>query len=158
MLGGIGGVNVDADPNNNRLPYDDRFVTNSIDTSYATGINFSKMKAWAFRHRRLRTGRWLSAEIDHGLSISTGQPASMPMARRSTSWNSLFGLKNWQFSQELQLVGQTLDNKLKFVLGGYYFKERSHMNDYVTFDQGLIQIDGPNYRHQELCFLRAGRL
>lgn len=58
-----------------------------------------------------------------------------------------FGLKNWQFSQELQLIGQTMDNRLKFVLGGYYFKERSFLNDYVTFDQGIIQIYGPNLLH-----------
>ncbi len=146
MLGGIGGVNVDADPNNNRLPYDDRFVTNSIDTSYATGINFSKMKAWG-----------LSATVDY--ELADGLSLKSITGYRDLDWatgldadgsplNILefsFGLKNWQFSQELQLVGQTLDNKLKFVLGGYYFKERSHMNDYVTFDQGLIQIDGPNY-------------
>lgn len=57
MIGGIGGANVDADPFNDRLPYDDRFLTDSIDTSYATGINFSKMKAWG-----------LSANIDFDLA------------------------------------------------------------------------------------------
>ncbi|MEE9552624.1 MAG: TonB-dependent receptor, partial [Gammaproteobacteria bacterium] len=39
----LGGANVDADPNNDRLPYDDRFITSDIDTSFAAGSNYSVM-------------------------------------------------------------------------------------------------------------------
>jgi len=146
QLGGIGGVNVDADPNNDRLTYDDRFLTGSVDTSYATGINFSKMKAWGLSANiDYELTDWLSVKSITGyrdLDWATGLDADgSPLQTLEFS----FGLKNWQFSQEVQLVGQALDDKLKFVLGGYYFKERSHMNDFVTFDQGIIQIDGPNY-------------
>ena len=42
----IFGVNVDANPGNNRLPYDNRFVTTDRDTTYATGNNFSKLTNW----------------------------------------------------------------------------------------------------------------
>ena len=60
FLGGIGGlntifdnptvfgVNTDANPANNRLPYDNRFVTNNVDTSYANGNNYSKLKSYGF--------------------------------------------------------------------------------------------------------------
>jgi iron complex outermembrane receptor protein len=43
-LPAIYGVNADNNPDNNRLPYDNRFVTNNIDTSYANGNNFNKLK------------------------------------------------------------------------------------------------------------------
>jgi len=33
--------------------------------------------------------------------------------------------KQWQFSQELQLTGKTLDDRLSYVLGAYYFKEKA---------------------------------
>ena len=50
-----------------------------------------------------------------------------------------------QFSQELQLLGTNLlDHKLNFVLGAYYFKESGDLHDYVIFDEGLLQVDGPN--------------
>lgn len=148
LLGGIGSANVDGDPNNDRLPYDDRFVTDSIDTSYATGINFSKMKAWGLAANiDYEVNDWLSIKSITGyrdLDWATGLDADgSPIRVLEFS----FGLENWQFSQEVQLVGQALDDRLKFVLGAYYFKERSFLNDYVTFDQGIIQIYGPNLLH-----------
>lgn len=145
MLGSIAGVNVDGDPFNDRLTYSDAFLTDDVDTSYATGLNFSKMTAWG-------TSLTLDYELSDYLSVKsiTGY--------RDLDWGTgldadgspirilefSFGLKNWQFSEELQLTGQLLDDRLKFVLGGYYFKERSKLNDYVTFDQGIFEIFGPN--------------
>ena len=145
MLGSIAGVNVDGDPFNDRLTYSDAFLTDDVDTSYATGLNFSKMTAWG-------TSLTLDYEVSDYLSVKsiTGY--------RDLDWGTgldadgspirilefSFGLKNWQFSEELQLTGQLLDDRLKFVLGGYYFKERSKLNDYVTFDQGIFEIFGPN--------------
>jgi iron complex outermembrane receptor protein len=49
-----------------------------------------------------------------------------------------------QFSQELQLTGTALEKKLKYVLGAYYFTESGDLHDYVTFAEGLLQVDGPN--------------
>ena len=42
----INGVNVDADPTNDRLPYDDRFVHPDTDKTYATGNNYSKFEGY----------------------------------------------------------------------------------------------------------------
>ena len=39
---------------------------------------------------------------------------------------------------------RTLDDKLNFALGGYYFYEAGHLHDYVIFPGGLLMIDGPN--------------
>jgi iron complex outermembrane receptor protein len=44
---------------------------------------------------------------------------------------------------ELQLTGKALDNHLTYVLGAYAFKESGDLHDYVIFDQGLLQVDGP---------------
>jgi len=37
-----------------------------------------------------------------------------------------------------------LDGRLNFVLGAYYFEEKGNLRDHVVFDEGLLQVDGPN--------------
>lgn len=156
-LGGIGGlnsifdnptvfgVNVDADPNNDRLPYDNRFVTNDIDTSYANGNNYSKLKSY---------GGSGTIEFD----LSDTMMLKSITAYRELHWNvgmdidgsplnflhTSFTMNQYQFSQEVQLNGSALDKKLNYVLGAYFFKEGGDLHDYVTFAEGLLQVDGPN--------------
>jgi iron complex outermembrane recepter protein len=139
------GVNTDANPSNNRLPYDNRFVTPSIDTSYANGNNYSKLKSYGF-----------SGVIDFALSDDVSLKSIT--AFRKIDWNvgtdldasplnflhTSFTTNQKQFSQELQLNGHALDKKLNYVLGAYYFKESGNLHDYVTFAEGLLQVDGPN--------------
>lgn len=145
MLGSIAGANVDNDPTNDRITYDQRFVNTDIDESFATGMNFSRMTAWG-----------VSATLDYELTDTLAIKSIT--GYRDLEWGTgldadnspvrilefSFGLENWQFSQELQLTGSLLDDRLQFVLGGYYFKEDSFLNDYVTFDQGIFEIFGPN--------------
>lgn len=156
-IGGIGGqtsifdnptvygVNVDADPRNNRLPYDNRFVTNDVDTSYANGNNYSKLKSY---------GGSLTLSYDLADTVTLKSITGY----REIKWNvgtdldgsplnflhTSFTTNQWQFSQELQLLGSALDKKLNYVLGAYYFKEAGDLHDYVTFAEGLLQVDGPN--------------
>ncbi len=139
------GVNSDANPNNNRLPYDNRFVTNSLDTSYANGNNYSKLKTYGG-----------SLTLDYDLSDSVAIKSIT--AYRELHWNvgmdidgsplnflhTSFTMNQKQFSQELQLLGSAMDKKLNYVLGAYYFKESGDLHDYVTFAEGLLQVDGPN--------------
>ncbi len=56
-----------------------------------------------------------------------------------------FIVKQEQWSQELQLSGTALDDKLNFVFGGYAFQEKGDLRDFVTFSQGLLQVDGPGF-------------
>lgn len=144
-LPSIYGVNADANPNNNRLPYDNRFVTNSIDTSYANGNNFSKMKSYGG-----------SATIDYDLAEN--MTIKSVTAYRELHWkagmdldgspldflHTSFEMNQKQFSEELQLTGKAMDKKLNYVLGAYYFTESGNLHDYVTFAEGLLQVDGPN--------------
>lgn len=146
LIGGIGSVNVDSDPTNDRLPYDSRYLLADKDKSYADGLSFSRMRNWG-----------LSANID--FELADWATLKSITGYRDLSWESgqdidgspvralegSFSLQNWQFSQELQLTGELMDKKLEYVVGAYYFKEHSFLRDYVTFDQGLLEIFGPNY-------------
>jgi iron complex outermembrane receptor protein len=142
----LAGVNADGNPNNDLLPWDNRFITNNRDTTYATGNNFSHLRNWGF------TG---TAEIDinpttllksitsyrksHWLSGLDGDGSPVNMSTYG------FDQRQQQFSQELQLVGSALDQKLHYVLGGYYFRETGFLNDYVISGEGIYVIDGPNW-------------
>src|SRR3546814_15687157 len=47
-LPALAGANADADPANNRLPIDNRFVTGSLNRGYGTGINFTNTRNFGF--------------------------------------------------------------------------------------------------------------
>jgi iron complex outermembrane recepter protein len=142
----LAGVNADGNPNNDLLPYDNRFITNSRDTSFANGNNFSRLRNW---------GLTLNSEVD----LSDDVLLKSITAYRKSNWKSgldgdgsplnistySFEQRQQQFSQELQLVGSALDDKLKYVLGAYYFRESGFLNDYVISGEGIYVIDGPNY-------------
>jgi iron complex outermembrane recepter protein len=144
-LPSIFGVNADANPNNNRLPYDNRFLTNSVDTSYANGNNYSRLKSY---------GGSATLEFD----ISDAATIKSITAYRKLAWHTgmdldgsplnflhtSFEMNQKQFSQEFQLLGSAMDKKLNYVLGAYYFKESGNLHDWVTFAEGLLQVDGPN--------------
>ena len=144
-LPALSGVNVDGNPNNNRLPYDSRFETGDIDTTYATGNSFSKLKNWGVAG----TVDWTlspdaalkSITAYRKLHWDTGMDLDgSPLSELATS----FDMPQHEFSQELQLIGKAIDDRLDYVLGAYYFKEGGHLHDYVTFADGTLQVDGPN--------------
>ncbi len=142
----LAGVNADSNPNNDLLPWDKRFITNNRDTSYATGNNFSKLRNWGF------TG---IAEFDitedalvksitsfrksHWVSGLDGDGSPINMSTYS------FDQTQQQFSQEVQLVGSSLDDKLNYVAGAYFFRESGFLADYVISGEGIYVIDGPNW-------------
>lgn len=145
VLPALAGVNVDANPNNNRLPYDSRWISANKDLSYATGNSFSDMKVYGFTGvLDLDVSETLALKSITGyrnISWSSGLDLdNSPMAILEPS----FSLSQNQFSQEVQLIGSALDKRLNFVLGGYYFREEGKMRDFVTFSEGLLQIIGPN--------------
>ena len=146
LLSSLAGVNRDADPTNDRLPWDGRFITGDPDTSYATGPTLNKLQAWG-----------VSGNLE--LDVAEGLMLRSISAFRKTNWTAgtdvdgsplsmlelTFTQNQEQFSEELQLLGSDLlDGKLNFVLGAYYFEEKGDLHDYVVFDEGLLQVDGPN--------------
>lgn len=144
----LASANVDGDTTNNRLPWDSRWITTDPDRSYATGNSFSKMKSWG-----------ISATIDASLSdaldlrsisgyrrliFNAGLDAdNSPLQMLEVSQS----IRQRQISQELQLIGHALNEKLRFVLGGFYFDEKASEDDFATIAQGLLQIEGPLSLH-----------
>jgi iron complex outermembrane recepter protein len=140
------GANVDDNPNNNRLPIDERYITGDPDTTYATGSNFSILDAWG----TALTVDWsLGDSIDfksitsfRKLEASFGVDNSgAPLILVDTS----FYTEQKQYSQELQLTGKAFDDKLDWVTGLYYFKEEGMLLDTPIFAAGLVQVYGPNF-------------
>ena len=139
------GVNVDGNPLNNYLPLDNRFQTGNIDTSYATGNSFSQLKNWGL----VSTLDWA---LGHGMNLKwingyrdlhwdTGMDLDgSPEVALHTS----FDMPQHQVSEELQLNGVAVDNRLNYAVGAYYFREAGHLHDYVPFPYGLLIVDGPN--------------
>lgn len=101
-----------------------RFVTGDIDTTFAGGPNQSDFDLWGVN---------LTMEYDLGnvtlksISAYRDQKSTIEFDFDATP-HEVLGLTNnidvWQASQELQLVGSVLDDRLKFTLGAFYLKEK----------------------------------
>jgi iron complex outermembrane receptor protein len=50
-----------------------------------------------------------------------------------------------QISQEIQIGGTAVDDRLSWLAGLYYFQEDGDLTDFVTFPGGLLQIFGENF-------------
>jgi iron complex outermembrane receptor protein len=133
-------------PSTTRLLYGSAVTnTGNIDTTYANGQNFDKLDSYgtaitvdwdmsnAFKFRSITSSRrlhWAS-----GLDAD-GSPINF--------FELSFAEGQHQVSQELQLIGDLFESKLKLVAGLYYFDEGGYIHDFVTFGGGLLQVDGPN--------------
>ncbi|MEN7538247.1 TonB-dependent receptor [Aurantiacibacter flavus] len=142
----LGSVNVDGDPNNDMLVWNDRFISSDWDESFATGINFSKTETWG-----------LSANLAYDLSDQITLRSIT--GYRELSWRSGFDADNSpgsfftvsnmadqsQFSQELQLLGNfdIGTSQLDLVLGAYYFEEEANALDHVAIGAGIWTAEGP---------------
>lgn len=136
----LGGANVDADPFNDRLLASEQFITDDIDTTYATGVNYARVKAWglagtaeyelsdAFTLKSITAFRDLDAAIGQDVD---GMP--LEISDISTA------IRDEQFSQELQLNYSLFDNRAKGTMGVYYFDESNTNEEKAIFGQGLGQ-------------------
>ncbi|WP_428155919.1 TonB-dependent receptor [Brevundimonas sp.] len=141
---GVGSVNVDADPTNDRLPFDTRFVTTDPDKSYATGNSFSRITSY---------GAALTLDYD----LNDFASVKSITAYRSLDWATGTDLDNsplpflepsftqeqTQFSQELQLIGTALDEAVNYAVGLYYFHESGSEGNIATVGHGMFQSDAP---------------
>jgi len=104
--------------------FDASFITPDLDTTFATGPNGTDLEIY---------GGALTLALDVGFgelkSITAYRETSGSFARDAdgsplavTETNN-FDYQQEQFSQELQLTGSVLDDRLKFAIGGYYFDE-----------------------------------
>ncbi len=140
------GINTTPDASRHELLYTNQFITGNPDTTYATGNNFSRLRNFGFT---------LNAELDVAPNILlksiTGYRNSKWLSGLDADGSPLnilhpsFDQRQHQLSQEFQLVGSGLNDRLKFVVGAYFFNEKGSLLDLVSFAQGAVQIDGPNW-------------
>ena len=120
------------------IPYDNRFIapgnyrTYSSFTNPLTGERFKPQS----RSREYGFAGTIDLELNDNLKLKTitgyrnlrmvfsydsdGSPLALI--------NQLNTVKSDQFSQEVQLLGKSFDDKLDWVVGGYYFKGNSSYN------------------------------
>jgi iron complex outermembrane receptor protein len=127
------------------LLYGDQFIAPSIDQTYASGNNFSRMRNyggslsldWSLGGASIKSVtayrelHWQSAQDEDG--------SPLPILQTS------FDENQHQFSEELQATGKAFADRLSYVFGVYYFNEGGNIHDLVDFPGGLLQIDGQNF-------------
>jgi len=126
-----------------RLPFGNQFITGNPDLSYGVGPNFDKMDQFG----TAVTADWELPGGQHLKSItgyrkldwSVGlEPSASPVIMNE-GW---FAQTQHQISEELQLTGVALNDRLKYSAGLYYFDEQGAEADYVLIGAGLLQIQG----------------
>ncbi|CAN5154717.1 TonB-dependent receptor [soil metagenome] len=125
----------------NTACYNDRVV--SKDTNYSTGATYSDLEIWS-------TSLTMSLDIAPGIqakSITAYRRINGSFAQDRDGSNLGINyvsddFQQKQFSQEFQLVGKALDNKLSWVTGLYYFTEKGKDINPVAFLVGGAQSGG----------------
>lgn len=109
------------------------YISPNLDTDYSDLFNFSNLDIW---------GASFTADLDLGAvqlkSITAYREtraeynldqAHVPLVvARVASTNN-----QWQFTQELQLLGQAFDDRLNYILGTFYFKEKASTFEDINF-------------------------
>jgi len=114
--------------------------TGNIDTSYANGPDFARNDVFGFSLTGVYdltdtlTLKSISGYRQIKWNIGTDLDGTPETLQEVTD-----AQHQWQVSQEFQLLGKALDNKLNYVGGLYYFKEAGYVHDYVPFE-GLLYV------------------
>jgi iron complex outermembrane recepter protein len=115
--------------------------TGSTDTTYANGPSFARYTSWGtsltfdwritedLKFRSITGLRQIIWDVGTDLD---GVPESMQEVTDEQEQR--------QFSQEFQLTGKALANRLDYVLGVYYFTESGYVHDFVPFDTAYLWI------------------
>jgi iron complex outermembrane receptor protein len=126
-----------------RLPFGSQYVTGNPDRTYATGPDFDKMDQFGTSvtldyelfdatHLKSITGY---RKLDWNVGL---EPSASPVIMNE-GW---FAQTQHQVSEELQLTGVALNDRLNYSAGLYYFDEQGAEADYVLIGAGLLQIQG----------------
>ena len=117
--------------------------TGNIDTTYASGVpSFAHSDAyggsatfdWAVNDNmkfKSITG-WREIFWNIGTHLD-GTPESMQEVTDSQEQR--------QLSQEFQLTGKAVSDRLNYAVGLYYFTESGYVHDFVPFDTGYLYVD-----------------
>ena len=128
---------------NGYIAYGNQFITGNPDTTYSQGENYSHVKQYGIglaMETRIGSATLKSTTSYRQVDLNAGlDDSGSPLNMLTLS----FTVDQHQWSQEFQLSGKALADKLNYVFGIYGFNEVGNLHDYVTFDDGLLQVDGP---------------
>ncbi len=118
--------------------------TGNIDTTYANGPNFAKYDVEGFNG----TVTWSVAD-NLTLKSITGYRhilwnigTDLDGSANHGEWQSVTDKqRQQQVSEELQAVGNTLNDRLNYVFGLYFFYEDGFVHDWVPFDGSLLSVE-----------------
>jgi iron complex outermembrane receptor protein len=118
-------------------PWDNRYVTSDPFSTYATGRSNSDLDASGGAATITWKGSWaelksITAYRSMTTAFGVDQDGS-PLDYASTYNQD----KQHQFSEELQLGGTAFDDRLKWLVGGFYFKERTRDFNQARLVTGL---------------------
>ncbi len=114
--------------------------TGNIDTTYGVGPDYAQSDVFGFS----LTGDY-AINDDLDLKSITGyrQLRWLIGTELDGTPETMFQVSDHQhqrqISQEFQLIGKALDDKLNYVTGLYYFKESGYVHDYVPFE-GILEV------------------
>lgn len=125
--------------------YNSQYFSNTV--NYGSGPNYSKIKTWS-------TSGTFVWDLDNVevKSISAYRRIKGAFAQDRDGSpvhinHVADSFRQWQFSQELQFQGKALDDRLNWLFGLYYFKEKGENINPVDFLPVQIQSGGYfNYR------------
>jgi iron complex outermembrane receptor protein len=138
-----GGLALSPQP---RLYWDENAVnTGSIDTTYSNGVSFAKHDAFGG-----------SITLDYDLTDDVLLKSIT--GYRQIDWHVGIDLDGtpeqlqevtdaqhqYQVSQEFQLTGTAMNNRLDYVAGLYFFREAGYVHDFVPFEGILYVYDYTN--------------
>jgi iron complex outermembrane receptor protein len=137
--------------------YDNRYVLGH-DTNAGTAPSYSRSDVWGLS---LTNSFEISDNLDLK-SITAYRHLSGTFARDGDGSPAVIAqfydrLKQKQFSQEVQLLGKTFDERLNWILGAYYFKESGINTNRLLFTVSEFQSGG-DFRNESLAFFGQGTL
>jgi iron complex outermembrane receptor protein len=114
--------------------------TGNIDTTYGVGPDYAKNDIFGLS----LTGEYqLNDNLDLKSISGYRQMRWLIGTELDGTPETMFQVSDhqhqFQVSQEFQLIGKALGNKLNYVTGLYYFKESGYVHDYVPFE-GILEV------------------
>jgi len=119
-------------------PFDGRYLTGDPDVSFGTGPNNSNLTAWGVN----LTAEWDAGPVTvksitayremEALFGRDGDGSPLPIVHTNQAQDQN------QFSQEIQIIGDSFDDRLHWVVGGFYFDEFGRDDNDVVLTSGLF--------------------
>lgn len=126
----------------NQRYFDENWKTGNPYTTNGTGPNFSNDNIWGASG----TLTWELSDTTTLKSISAYRDLDSHFGRDAdnsplTVVNTEDFYKQWQFSQEVQLTGKSFDDRLNWIVGAYYLKEKGNNVNRVIINDAIAGGD-----------------